>query len=202
MQKGPIKFSINRPMVSVMGEIDRATFKLVIDQEGRRWCYQIGEHGAEQIFAEKGNGMAGFGGSTLTFSLDGGTSVDIVAPWHTTADSLFKATGVDLRDHYRTQGIVALKRTLTGGWGNETFDDVLHYDEEPTVGAFDRVDRIAERFAEELQQPVYMSVVTSGGGHRRIIRPRSMLTAKELEQAERARAERTAQPKWIDAYPY
>lgn len=108
----------------------------------------------------------GYGGSTLTFNLDDGSSIKVKGPWHGNAESLFEHTGVDVRDKHYTRVAVGLTRV---GWPEcnsvcGAVEDIVYSEPEPVLGLFTRDKDIARTFAKDLGQTVYVIMASSGGG--------------------------------------
>ncbi len=147
------------------GRTGATSLKYRVHHDGeRRWLVPDSEAPADNIYVEDLNpdSSEGFGGATLSFGLVDGETLALKGPWHSNSEALFKATGIDIRDKHRTQGIVALKREHLQG--RTEYDEVLYQDEAPVIGTFHRVDAIAQRLADELGQPVYYAVKSAGGG--------------------------------------
>lgn len=159
-----IEFSIYAPMRSASGEAAQHKYKLLTDETGRRWVVSVDVNAAENIYADGGPGSQGMGGRTLTFELEEGGTVALQGPWKTGAEALLKATRYDVRNTYYTQGIVARTRINSSTGKADEYHDVLHYDESPVMGSFDRVKHIAQAFADSLGINIPYGVRTSGGG--------------------------------------
>ena len=159
-----VEFSINGPMVSASGDAEDRKYRLLFETGGRRWLVADQPEAADNIYADGGPGSQGMAGRTLRFALIDGTTVDFTGPWKTGADALFKATGFDVRNRYLTRGIIALNRQ-TQGWNKaDIFTNVLHYDDAPALGSFDRIKEMAKDFAAKLKCKVWYSVTSKAGG--------------------------------------
>lgn len=162
----PIRFTIYQPMISASGDAERRAFKLLHGKSGKRWVVAAQSNAADNIYVDGGPGSKGMAGRTLTFRLENGETVDLQGPWKTGADGLYKDTGFDARETYTSQGIIA--RHIVHGVDLRRPDfyvGVLHHDEAARIGAFDRIEKMAQRFANEIGEPVHFAVVTHGGGH-------------------------------------
>ncbi len=160
-----VLFSIHQPMVSARGEIEEQRFKMIMGNKGRRWFVSCQPAEADNIYVEGGKNSQGMGGATCPFLLENGETVNIQGPWKTGADGLFSETGYDAREKYTSRGIVSLGKEYGEKWNEpDLYHDVLHCDTEPVIGAFDRIDKIAQEFANKLGKKIYVSVITSGGG--------------------------------------
>lgn len=111
----------------------------------------------------------GFGGATLTFATPEG-EVSLQGPWNSNANSLYAATGVDLRDCHLTRGIIALGREYSGV-GAATYRDVLHLDSDWTRGRFSRIEDLAKDLSASLNCEIYYAVISRGGGCSSYVRP-------------------------------
>jgi len=78
----------------------------------------------------------GFGGATLTFPLVGGGEYVAKGPWHGNSDSLFRDTGVDVRDKCLT--FVVLAKGCDWTYGRTIMRDVVYRDPDWTLGTFYR----------------------------------------------------------------
>lgn len=164
-----ILFSIYGPMRSGQGELEARTYKKI---EGKRgiWYVAVQENCGDNVyFADKHPApnayFQGFGGATLTFKLEDGTEDHVKGPWHSNSGSLFEDTGYDVRDKYLTRGIIAKNREFSkDSRGGDIYTDVLHYDEAPVLGAFERIDKMAQQFANDLKCEIYYAMKSDGGG--------------------------------------
>lgn len=164
-----IPFSIYGPMISGQAELEDRIYKKV---EGKRgfWYIAIQENAGDNVyFAAKNSDpnayFQGFGGATLTFKLEDGTEEKVKGPWHSNSGSLFDDTGYDVRDKYLTQGIIAKNREFSEDIRHgDIYTNVLHYDETAKLGKFNRIEEMAQQFANELNCEIYYAMKSSGGG--------------------------------------
>jgi len=104
-------------------------------------------------------------GRTLTFPLEDGTTVDFIGPWKTGAEGLRKDTGYDATKMYTSQGIISLYRENAMKYNDGHFYiGVLHHDPTAVIGPFDRIEEMAQSYANKFQRKIWYAVVTSGGG--------------------------------------
>jgi hypothetical protein len=160
------EFSIYTGMKSAQGEQASKRYKK-IEGKNKTWYVAIQGNSADNIYVDTHDPKSeGFAGSTLEFQLEDGTIDKVKGPWHSNSESLLSDTGYDITDKHLTQGIIALDSTNkeTGPWGVTIHNDILHYDEIPVIGDFDRIPNMAQEFANKLNQPVYYAVITDGGG--------------------------------------
>jgi len=127
---------------------------------------------AENIYVEGDKGSQGFGGREITFPLndDGSLKVTLVGPWHSNVEALLEDTGVDIRDRFLTQGVIALKRECLEGM-RYRFTGILHIDIEPTLGTFERVKELAQKIVDERGHSVAFYSESRGGSHCAVIEP-------------------------------
>jgi hypothetical protein len=147
-------------------EASKHKYKLLIGKSGKRWVVSTDANAADHVYVDGGKGSDGFGGRTLTFELEDGTTVDFIGPWKTTADGLFNDTEYDVRNTRATKGIVAQQRELGKPFGApDTYIDVLHEDEDFVLGTYTRIDEIAQQFADELGVKIAYGLISEGGGY-------------------------------------
>jgi hypothetical protein len=165
LMDGPVEFSIYQPMTSASGEAAKHRYILALGKDGKKWVYADAPNAADQVWVDGGPRSEGSGGRTLTFELSDGGTVDLQGPWKTGADGLLKATGIDIRDRYTTRGIVALERDKGNVYAPDTYRQIIHYDEAPVIGTFDRVRDVAQAAANTLGVRVQVGVISQGGGY-------------------------------------
>ena len=122
----------------------------------RNWLFPSNlPNRAEHIYVDNPNRKEdGFGGRTMEFPLGNGRTYEATGPWHSNSIALFKATGVDIRNEFFTEGCVALTRvTLREGYNQ--FKYVLIQDEEPVLGNFHRNQCVAKLMAQYIDIPLY-----------------------------------------------
>tara|TARA_R110000787_G_scaffold19874_16_gene59191 strand:- start:137 stop:676 length:540 start_codon:yes stop_codon:yes gene_type:complete len=169
----PVQFNIHGPMILSSGDAAERTYKAYVGKSGKTWCVADQESAADNIYVDGGPNSRGMAGRTLTFKLSDGGEIQLQGPWKTGAGELYKDTGVDIRDAYFTRGVVSRHR-INGKtfYAPDFYVGVLHYDDQPVLGAYNRVDRIAQRIADDLGEPVFMAVTSKGGGCAKRISPR------------------------------
>jgi len=172
------RFSTHGPMTCGQSEAQERTYKLITGKTGRRWLVAIQPNEADNVYCEGGPNSDGFGGATLTFKLDDGTTIALAGPWHSNADSLFDDTGYDCRDKYTSLGIIGLGRESDWNKG-DLYKEVLHYDKKPVIGNFDRIEKLAQEKANELGKEIFYSVRTSGGGCSWCCQPKGAFVSRE-----------------------
>jgi hypothetical protein len=159
-------FIVDKPyrMFSGAAEATKFVYRKIVDSKGHVWLYPSNsDTPAEQVHYHDPKDLRsdGYGGSTLHFVLEDGTTYAAKGPWHSSADGMFEATGIDIRNTHRTYGCVAKKRVYKGNV--HEYHDVLHADTEPVIGEFDRLKKIAQKWADELGHPVACYSQSKGG---------------------------------------
>lgn len=160
-------------------EAEIRTYQKLEDKSGRVWLVANQEDAASNVYVHnpKDHNSQGFAGRTLTFQLEDGSSYSAKGPWHTNADALFAATGLDIRDRHRTQVAVGHRY----GKGMLTLADVIYLEEAPVLGTFDRYKAVAQSFADQLDTPVYYLMRSFGGASGGPIKPTAW-TEKQYQQ--------------------
>ena len=74
-------------------------------------------------------------------------------------------------DSNSTMGIVAKHMRHGNMPGPDFYSDILHHDEVPVEGSYERVFDLAQEFANNLGHPVYAASVSCSGGVSKVIRP-------------------------------
>jgi hypothetical protein len=163
-----IRFSIHTGMMTC-GQYEQSIrkYKKLIGKRGT-WYIAIQQNAADNIYfsgnsANDSLGFKGFGGAALSFELEDGTIERVTGPWHSNANSLLEDTGYDITDQYYTQGIVAKQRIYDYLNGDE-YIDVLHYDEEPILGNYERIKSIAQVLEDHHKCRMYYAIKSNGGG--------------------------------------
>ena len=164
-----VKFSMYGPMISGQGEQAVRTYKKIVGKKST-WYVSMQENPADNVYCtpnERKPGFErsqGFGGATLTFKMEDGTEDQVQGPWHSCSDSLFLDTMYDVRDKCLTRGICA-KSVKRDYYNGDEYSEVLHYDENATLGEYDRIQNMAQKFANDLNCEIYYAMRSSGGGH-------------------------------------
>lgn len=162
-----MEFTIYQSMIS--GEPD-SDIKFVKQITGDTiWLYpaEIMPNASEYIYAREihNEGSQGFGGRIIPFEMADGSTYELKGPWKTSPDGLYRATGVDYRATTLTRGIVAGYRSYGRGGAPDLYVDVLHYDEAPVMGTYNRVDLIADALVQEFRRDLVIAMISRGGGH-------------------------------------
>ena len=163
-----------QPMRCGSYEAEQRRYKKVIGKYGHIYLYAIQDNPADNIYVSSGKNSDGFGGRTLSFTLEDGTTEELRGPWHTNSDDLFTHTGIDLREKHLTFVIISKDRkSIQTEWGYITkMVDVSYKDEKPTIGKFERGKIIAQKLANKLKQTIYCYIQSQGGSSNSPIDPK------------------------------
>lgn len=164
----------NQSMTCGSYEAEQRRYKKAIGKSGRTWLYAIQGNPADNIYVSGGESSDGFGGRTLSFTLEDGTIEKLSGPWHANSDALYGDTGVDLRNKHLTFVIVSRGRKgiqTEQGYTTKMID-VLYKDKQAIVGEFDRGKKLAQSIANKLKQTVYCYTQSQGGSSNSPINPK------------------------------
>lgn len=164
------RFSIHSSMTCGSYEAESRTYKLFYGKSGKRWLVANQPNEGDNVYVEGEKNSDGFGGRILTFKLMDGTTVGLKGPWHSNADTLFEDTEYNARDKHLTIGIVA-KYVKPDYYKGDLFTSILHLDKEPVIGEYDRVQKIAQEFANKLKHEVRYAMKSTGGGSSGPVKP-------------------------------
>jgi len=147
-------------------EVKKRVYRKV-ETEAKIWYIPIQDNAADDlhVFIKNKGGkigsFEGYGGATLNFLLEDGTTDAVKGPWHSNSLSLFNDTGIDLRNNTITIGAIGKDRTFEG---NTTFlEDVLYEDTDWVLGSFNRIKDMAQEFADKLGIKVWYYSQSTGG---------------------------------------
>lgn len=163
-----------QPMFSGSYEAENRKYRKIIGKSGRIWLYAIQDNPADNIYVSGGSNSEGFGGRTLSFTLEGGGKAELKGPWHTNSDDLYSNTGVDLRNKHLTFVVISKGRqhVLTKNGWKDVMIDVLYKDKQAIVGEFDRGKKLAQSIANKLKQTIYCYSQSQGGSSNSPIEPK------------------------------
>lgn len=154
-----------QPMFCGSCEAEQRRYKKIIGKSGRVWLYAIQDNSADNIYVSGGENSDGFGGRTLSFTLEDGTIEKLKGPWHSNSDALYGDTGVDLRDKCLTFVVISESRNriqIERIYYTKMVN-VLYKDTKPTIGKFERGRIIAQKLANKLKQTIYCYSQSQGG---------------------------------------
>lgn len=163
-----------QPMKSASGEVEVRTFRKV-ESEKSVWYISTNDASpASHIYVaskdpEVNKKSQGFAGRTITFNLEDGSVDKVQGPWHTNSDSLYKETGVDLRDQHLTFGVIG--KGYEGNLRESRILNVLHKDEDWTLGEFNRIQKLAQALANKLGEELYVYQQSQGGSSQGPVKP-------------------------------
>lgn len=161
-------------MICGSAEAEKRAYKKLIGKSGKTWLVAVQDNPADNVYVSGGKGSQGFAGRTLEFELEDGSIEKLVGPWHSNSDALFADTGYDVRDKYLTFGVIGLGREHRNGCGGGvTITDVLYQDKDWVLGTFDRVEKIAQKLANELGKTVMKFSKSRGGSSCGQVKPES-----------------------------
>lgn len=183
-EKWPIILAEYEPhqqgMVSAQGRDTQPIYHVYVGKSGKRWLVPTNiPNPADHIIVEGGPKSDGYGGATLTFKLDDGTTLDLTGPWHSNSNALLNDTGLDIRHKHRgTVGVALGLRRDPAGHGTRNFYPTytdLVYLEEDTVGRFagDVLNKVGQEIANDLGETVYGFSQSTGGGSCKAFQPKN-----------------------------
>ena len=157
------KLAFRQPsMISAQGEAIEQLCQMAFDNDDsqRIWLWSDVDH----IYCgyPYNTGSNGFGGAKIPFNILGGQTITLHGPWHVSANDLWKATGVDLRNQYMTRGMCSYGRTCDSRDGY-IYKNVFHIDQELKGGSYDRIRNIARAVAKKTERMVFFYMESHGG---------------------------------------
>jgi len=147
-------------IISAQGEALEQICQTAVDKDGGTWVWSDVDH----IYCgyPYPTGSEGFGGVAIPFRLFSGKEIVLFGPWHTSANDLWKATGVDLRNQYMTRGMCSYARTYDSRDGY-IYRDVFHFEEVARCGSYNRIRDIASAVAHKVEKMVFFYAESHGG---------------------------------------
>lgn len=164
-------FNISGPIVSSREEASSRMFTRV-PTEKAVWYYTDGENAASNIYCSTRN-KEGMGGATVEMHTPDGVFPE-TGIWHSNADSLFNATGIDIRDKHLTSYIVCLEIERPKNWYEATLCKQVQAVELSVVGEFNPGKEVAQRIANKLDRKVFFMRKSTGGGSSGWINPQEV----------------------------
>jgi len=171
MKALPEKFTTwPQHLTFAQSELTEHTFHHVV-VKGEHWLWAADvENSADFVYAgsdrrsEAGRGM---GGAACTFKLVDGGVVVLYGPFKCAPSYLKAAAGIDLSSRHYTRGVIAFAYAMSKEGGSyfqrKDFTDLLHLDEDWTLGTFDRIEELAQEIANREGRKVYYHSQSSGG---------------------------------------
>ena len=109
----------------------------------------------------------GYGGLTMKLQLETGETDVVKGPWHSSSDSLFHHTGVDVRNTYYISYVIAThyipeKSNLSIC----CFNGILEKEIEGVESSFNLPEERALFWVEKLGRPIHYAYRSYGGGSR------------------------------------
>ena len=157
-------------MICARADAEQFIYRKVEDRSGNIWLWPVNSDSpAEQVHVHRpaDTRSEGYGGATLHFLLEDGTTYAAKGPWHSNADAMFMATGIDLRNTHWTFGCIALDRTVrsytTTCLAYTVMLNVVYLDKEPVLGNFNRIKNLAQDWADAFSHPVMYYSQSRGG---------------------------------------
>lgn len=155
-------------------EAEKRKYRKVIGKSGRIWLYAIQGNSADNIYVSGSKNSDGFGGRTLSFTLEDGSIEELKGPWHTNSDDLYNNIGIDLRNKHLTFVVISESRNriqIERRYYTKMVN-VLYKDIKSTIGRFDRGEKIAQKIANKSQQCIYCYTQSQGGSSNFSIEPK------------------------------
>lgn len=147
----------------------KPTFETHVGKSGKTWLIPAvtripnrGDHIYVTSYEDVTKKGTGFGGATLRFPLITGGEFVLNGGWHGNSRHLHEDTGIDTFNQHLTYGAVGLHR-FTNTWLMGIFG-ILHEDEKPQIGKFNRIELLAQDIANERNEPVWYGSLSYGGG--------------------------------------
>lgn len=103
----------------------------------------------------------GYAGRWLVFPTTDDMTISLQGPWHSNADALYEATGVDVRGQHYVQLVVGLSR-YNGPSYRTTLTDIVYFGE-PGVRGYNDYKAVLRRLYEQYHQDLYYWHGGSGG---------------------------------------
>ena len=152
----------------------RPTYEKHVGKSGKTWLIPSvtrlpnrGDHIYVTAYKDIDRAGPGFGGRTIVLPLMDGTDFELHGGWHSRPVDLLEDTGIDAMNQHLTYGAVGLHRVKGQMW----IYGILHEDAAPTIGRFDRIERIAQDIANERNEQVAYGSLSLGGSVSGVIKP-------------------------------
>lgn len=165
--------------VFARAEAESLVWRKHTTDRGETWLTRADGLGDTVIYHNPKNTSRGFGGATLTFTLEDESTIQLKGPWSSNTQALFTSTGIDLREKHTTWGCVGRWRDYNyqnSPMGVATIGALLYFDKEPTVGPFERIRLLAERLAYDRDEILFYFEESIGGSRCGHVYPHDHLT--------------------------
>ena len=141
--------------------------KKFVRHQGTKWLWLVADqpNSGDDIYVWDNLNTSGFGGRHIDFTLTNDTVITLKGPWHSNSISFFDDTGIDIRDKHLTFGVISRK------FANDEMIDVLHQDEDWTIGPFNRIPTLAKEMANNLREKLYYFKLSQSGSSRGPVEP-------------------------------
>lgn len=131
-------------------------YRCYVDKVDKKRLWMVAanvDNPAEHIYMgyQEYTGSRGFAGRTLVFNLvDQHMSISLQGPWHSNAEALYAATGIDVRNTCKTFVVIGLGRSFAAGTnGRDVITDIVYMDESPKLGSYTRDKEIAQAIMKD-----------------------------------------------------
>lgn len=161
-------------MFSGQGVAESLKYKKLVGKSGNTWLVAIQPNEGDNVYITnnpENSGGQGFGGAHLNMELEDGTVFVLKGGWHANSNSLFEDTGYDCRDKHLTFVVIAKDRKFVPYLIHGELIDVIYMDDKPTIGEFDRGEKLAQQIANAQKERVCRYTETSGGSSSGFVEP-------------------------------
>jgi len=178
-----------RPMVCGSAEAEAKVYRLIPCKRGN-WLMAVNvPNPAAFVYFDDPKDLKsqGFGGRVIRFLLESEEVYEAKGPWHGNADSMFKDTGVDVRDKHLTRVVISEGRGLDEKY-RTVLKGVLYEEKEPLLGRFERGRKLGEGVADGLGRMVFVYSEGPGGSSNGPVYPLNGegLRRKEVDGEEKS----------------
>lgn len=160
-------------------------FKKIVKGQ-KAWYVGCQPNEADEIYVGSSNPeeehtvglFRGFGGATLQFKLEDGTIDNVKGPWHSNPDALLQSTGYDVRNKSLTWGCISKHKSYEPndkvyGGSDQIFKDLIYIDDDPVIGEYTRIEKLAQEYANKLNMTIYYHNNSCGGSQTGCKKPKN-----------------------------
>lgn len=165
-------------MFSSSHEAQIREYKKYLGKDGNTWLVSTCDDPASHIYvSDKNPKSQGFGGREISFKIEGEKEIlKLQGPWHTNANALFNAAGIDLKNLIMNWGLIALHRINRKGKSFDShytvFTDILYIDgDKPVASNSGRIHNMAVDMANKYNIIVMAYSETKGGSCSGSVKP-------------------------------